>query len=387
MALNLTKRHAWWAGAMAVAVMIGWLVLRPSVLDVETVVVARGPLVVTLDEEGRTRVRDRYVVVAPVAGQVARIDLQPGDSVMQGETVARMTPAPLDPRGREQAQAVVRSAEAARHAADAAVVQARATRQQAQRDRERAVALAERKLSSPADLERAFLAETTAVYALAAAESRAAGAVFGVEQARAALLATGPGATVALRSPVCGSVLAVPERSERIVAAGTPLVEVGDCSRLEAVVDILTTDAVEVRVGARMLVDPWSDGREPLEARVRRVEPAAFTKVSALGVEEQRVNVIADFVSRPAGLGDGFRIETRIVLWEGADVLKAPSSALFRSGEGWAVFVVDKGRARLRAVEIGHRNPSEAEVIRGLSADEIVVRHPSDRVADGVRVR
>jgi HlyD family secretion protein len=349
--------------------------------------VTRGPLLVTLDEEGRTRVRDRYVVVAPVAGRVARITHQVGDSVAPGDVVARMSPAPLDPRGREQAEAMVRSAEETLRGAEAGVVQARVARQQAQRDRERVVVLAEKNLVSPAERERAFLAETTAVYAEAAAASRAAGAASAVEQARAALLATGPGATLPLRSPVCGSVLGVPERSERVVPAGTPLLELGDCSRLEAVVDILTTDAADVRVGALVLVEPWNDGSAPLEARVRRIEPAAFTKISALGVEEQRVNVIADFVSRPAGLGDGFRIETRIVVWESQDVLKVPSSALFRSGEGWAVFVVENERARQRAVQIGHRNPSEAEVVQGLADGAVVVRHPSDRLADGVRVR
>jgi HlyD family secretion protein len=322
-----------------------------------------------------------------VTGRVARIDVQPGDSVARGAVVARMSPAPLDPRGRQQAEAVVHAAEAARRAADATVEEARAARVQARRNRERTATLGSQQLLSPADLEQAFFAETTAVYALAAAESRAAAAAHQVEQARAALLAAGPGSTVTLRSPVCGSVLGVPERSERVVAAGTPLVEVGDCSQLEAVVDILTTDAVAVRPGARMLVEPWSEERPALEARVRRVEPAAFTKISALGVEEQRVNVIADFVTRPAGLGDGFRIEARIVLWEGTDVLKVPSSGLFRSGERWAVFVIEDGRARLRAVDVGHRNPSEAEITAGLEEGAVVVRHPSDRVADGVRVR
>jgi HlyD family secretion protein len=179
----------------------------------------------------------------------------------------------------------------------------------------------------------------------------------------------------------------VPERSERVVVAGTPLVEVGDCSQLEAVVDILTTDAAEVRLGALMLIEPWGDARPPLEARVRRVEPAAFTKISALGVEEQRVNVIADFVARPEGLGDGFRIEARIVLWESGDVLKVPSSALFRSGDHWSVFVVEDGRARRRTVQVGHHNPSETEITGGLAPGDAVIRHPSDRVDEGVRVR
>lgn len=384
--MKLARKHLFWAAGGATLAVLGWLALRPSVLDVETAVVDRGPLVVTLDEEGRTRVRDRYVVVAPVAGRVARIGLQAGDSVTARQVVARMTPAPLDPRGREQAQAQINAAEDAARAAEAAVVQARAAREQARRNRERAATLAEQRLISPAEREQAFLAETTAVYALAAAESRASAAAHDVEQARAALLATGPGATIALRSPVCGSVLAVPERSERVVAAGTPLVEVGDCGNLEIVVDILTTDAAVVRPGARVLVEPWTEGA-PLEARVRRVEPAAFTKLSALGVEEQRVNVIADFLTSPAGVGDGFRVDVRIVAWEGADVLRAPSSALFRAGDQWAVFVVTEGRARLRPVQVGHHNPSETEVTSGLNVGDVVVRHPSDRVADGVRVR
>ncbi len=386
MSLKLTKKHLIWIGGIAVVGLLVALVLRPSVLEVETAIAGRGPLRVTLDEEGRTRVRDRYVVVAPVSGRVARIELQVGDSVTRGAVIARMSPAPLDPRGRQQAEAVVQAADDARQAAVAAVAEARAARDQARRNRERAAALAERQLLSPADREQAFLAETTAVYALQAAESRAAAAAHQVEQARAALVA-GPGSTVVLRSPVCGRILGIPERSERVVVAGTPLVEVGDCSQLEIVVDILTTDAVGVRLGAEMLVEPWSDGRPPIEARVRRVEPAAFTKVSALGVEEQRVNVIADFVNRPDGLGDGFRVEARIVMWEGTDVLKVPSSALFRSGEQWAVFVLEDGRARLRPVEMGHRNPSDAEITGGLAEGDVVVRHPSDRVADGVRVR
>jgi HlyD family secretion protein len=387
MSIRLTKKHLFWIGGVAAAGLLTGLALRPSVLDVETAIATRGPLRVTLDEEGRTRVRDRYVVVAPVTGRVARIDLQAGDSVAQGSIVARMSPAPLDPRGRQQAEAVVQAAEDGRRAADAGVAEARATRDQARRNRERVATLAGQKLLSPAERELAFLAETTAVHALAAAESRAAAAAHQVEQARAALLGSGPGATVALRSPVCGRVLGVAERSERVVVAGTPLVEVGDCTQLEIVVDILTSDAVDVRPGALMLVEPWSDGRPALEALVRRVEPAAFTKISALGVEEQRVNVIADFVNQPSGLGDGFRVEARIVMWEGTDVLKVPSSSLFRSGEHWTVFVVQDGRARLRTVTMGHRNPSDAEIIDGLAAGDVVVRYPSDRLADGVRVQ
>jgi HlyD family secretion protein len=390
MAVKLTKKRIIWGLGAVLAGSLVTYAIRPESLQVETAAVARGPLRVTLDEEGRTRVRDRYVIVAPVTGRVGRIEVEPGDSVMAGSAVARISPLPLDPRGREQAEAVLQAAQATRAAADAAVHQARAALIQARRNGQRVAALAAERALSPAEVEQAALAETTAVYGLSSAESRARAASHQVEEARGALLAAtgaaGPSATVTVRSPVCGSVLAVPERSERIVPAGTPLLEVGDCSQLEAVVDILTTDAADVLPGALMLVNPWGDERPALEARVRRVEPAAFTKISTLGVEEQRVNVIADFASTPAGLGDGFRIEARIVVWEGTDVLQIPTSSLFRRADGWSAFVVEDGRARARAVSVGHRNAAVAEIMAGLTAGERVVRHPSDEIEEGVRV-
>jgi HlyD family secretion protein len=305
--------------------------------------------------------------------------------------VARLRPAPLDARGREQAQAVLQAAEDNQGAAEAAARGAQAALEQARRNSRRVAALGQQQVLSPAELEQTALAETTAVYALASAESRARAAAHQVNEARAALLAaTGSaeaGAIIPVRSPSCGTVLAVPERSERIVAAGTSLLEVGDCSRLEVVVDILTTDAADVMPGALMVVNPWSDERPPLEARVRHVEPAAFTKISALGVEEQRVNVIGDFTSPAPGVGDGFRVDAHIVLWEADSVLQVPTSALFRRGDAWSVFVVEEGRAWAREVVLGHRNPAAAEVLEGLAESEVVIKHPSDRVADGLRVR
>jgi HlyD family secretion protein len=180
-------------------------------------------------------------------------------------------------------------------------------------------------------------------------------------------------------------VLRIPERSERVVAAGEPLLEMGNCGDLEIVADLLSSDAVKVRPGHRMLVEDWG-GDSALIARVRRVEPGGFTKISALGVEEQRVNVVADFVDPPGPLGDGYRVEVRIVVWEAADVLRIPASALFRHGDAWHVFVVERGRARRRAVDVGARGTFDAEVLGGLAAGEVVIRHPSDRIDDGVRV-
>lgn len=372
-------------GAAAVLVAAGaFALLRPVPMPVATVRAARGPMQVTVDEEGETRVRDRYVVAAPVAGRVARITLREGAAVVPGTTVARVFPAPLDPRGREQAAARVEAAGDAQRAADAAVAQARAALEQARRGSERAQRLAAQNLIAPEERERAELQETTRARELESADFRAQAAAHGVEEARAALVA-GQSA-VPLHAPVRGRVLRVPERSERVVPAGTPLVELGDPSKLEVVADLLSADAVNVKPGAVVLIEGWGGGAA-LRGRLRVVEPSGFTKVSALGVEEQRVNVIVDFVDPPGALGDRYRVEVKIIVWEGANVLRLPASALFRRGEGWSVFVVERGLARQRDVAVGHRNPFEAEIVQGLAEGDPVIRHPSDRVADGARVK
>ena len=384
--MKLNRRALLWGGAGLGAV--GFLVytFRPTPILIEVAAVARGPLQVTIAEEGRTRVRDRYVLVAPAAGRVARITLDEGAPVTRGMVVARLSAAPLDPRGREEALARVRSAEDAQHAAAAAVSAARATLDQATRSRTRAESLFARNLLAPQQREEAALAETTAVRRFQAADFTAQAAAHDVEQARAVVAGatTGGGATLPLASPVRGRVLRIPEKSERVVAAGTPLLELGDPARLEIVVDLLSEDAAKVHPGDRMMVGDWG-GDRPLGARVRNVEPSGFTKVSALGVEEQRVNIIADLDETPPQLGDGYRVETQVVLWEGT-VLKAPASALFQDGDQWRVFVVRDGRARSQVVQIDHRNPFEVEITDGLAAGDLVVRHPTDKLTDGVRV-
>jgi HlyD family secretion protein len=337
---------------------------------------------VSVDQEGQTRVRDRYVVAAPVAGRVARITLREGDSVTPTTVVARVFPAPLDPRAREEALARLREVEDARRAAGAAVAQARAARDQAVRTRARAESLAARNLIAPEERERAELEGTMHAREVESADFRAQAAAHDVEVARAALASGGP--AMLLRAPLSGRVLRIPEPSERVVAAGTPLVEIGDPTKLEVVADLLSSDAVQVRSGDPVLIEDWGGG--PLHARLRKVEPSGFTKVSALGVEEQRVNVIADFVDSVVPLGDRYRVEVRIVVWEGGDVLKLPGSALFRTGDGWSVFTVERGRARRRDVTIGHRNPFETEIVAGVREGEVVIRHPTDRITDGARV-
>jgi HlyD family secretion protein len=384
--MRLTRRTAIWSAAALVGAVLVWLALRPSPVPVDVAAATVGPLQVTIDEEARTRVRDRYVVTAPIAGRVMRIALEAGDPVAGGAVVVRMTPLPLDPRSRAQAQAMVAAAADAQRAAAATVTQAREALAQARRESARVAELASRSLVAPAERERAELAESVAAQDLEAAEFRAQAAQHDVEAARAALLAAGAGAVVTLRAPVSGVVLRIPERSERVVQAGEPLLELGNCGDLEIVADLLSSDAVKVRPGHLMLVEDWG-GDSALVARVRRVEPGGFTKISALGVEEQRVHVVADLGQCPAALGDGYRVEARIVIWEADSVLKVPTTALYRAGEGWGVFVIDGARAVERVVQIGRQNPFEAEIVGGLKPGEVVVRHPGDRIRTGIRVR
>jgi HlyD family secretion protein len=273
---------------------------------------------------------------------------------------------------------------------------------QARRDAARAAQLHATGASSDSALEQARLAETSAEREHEEARFAAAAAAAEVEAARAALIAepgqaartgttamTPPcaGATSCLeaRAPGSGQVLRVLEESERIVGAGTPLIEIGEPGALEIVADVLSRDAVRITAGTPVEIVDWGGG-EPLEARVRRVEPAGFTKISALGVEEQRVNIVIDLVAPDARLGDGYRVEVRIVTWQGDDVLQIPASALFRDGEQWAVFAVEDGRARRRSVDIGAQATFEVEVRDGLAEGETVILHPSDRLEDGSRV-
>lgn len=378
------------------------LAIRPSPLPVDMARVERGALRVTVDEEGRTRVRHRYVVAAPVDGRLLRIALLAGDEVGAGEVVAHIRPAPLDARTRATAEARLEAAGARVAEAEALVAKARAAHAQADRDLVRARRLAEAGTLAPGELEQRELEAASRRREVDAMRAARESALYEHEAARAALLAPdldgvpvpapeaacGDAPCLPLRAPVSGRVLRVFEESERTVAPGTPLLEIGDPRDLEIVADVLSTEAVRIRSGAEVIVEEWG-GDEPLAARVRLVEPSGFTKISALGVEEQRVNVIADLApdSVPATLGDGYRVEVRIVTLEAPDAVRVPASALFRRGEGFAVFVVEAGRARRRVVSIGARAAFEAQVLTGLEPGETVILHPSDQVDDGVRVR
>lgn len=367
-----------------------WLMWRPSPVLVEVSRAARGSMRVTVDEDGETRAHDRFVIAAPIPGRMLRVELEEGDKVRENQVVAMIEPLPLNQQQREEVLGRVQSAEAGKRQADARAEHAREDYQQSRRDRERAEQLWRERVISEQALEQARNAEITSAEELRASRFSALAAASDVKVARAGLVGIGDGAagrkTVSLRAPSAGRVLRIAEKSERVVLAGAPLVVLGDPEKIEIVTDVLTTEAVGIKPGAPVTLDGWG-GEHPLHAKVRLVEPAGFTKISALGVEEKRVNVIADFVDPADGLGDGFRVETHIVTWESADVLKIPGSAAFREGDGWSVFVADKGRARRRAIRVGHRNQTEAEILGGITAGEEVILHPSNQLREGARVR
>lgn len=383
------KKTIYAAVALALAGALVWLLL-PDPIPVEVSRVTAGPLQVTVEEDGETRARDRFVLSAPVSGRVARIELHEGDAVARDQIVAEIWPLPLSAREREEQLARIGSAEALAREAAERVRRAQAEYDQARRQRQRMEQLVAGGFVSKQDAEEAQVDETTKANELEAARFRLRSAQADARAARAALLATdtarGGTARVLVRSPIAGKVLRIPERSDRVVDAGTPLITIGDPQNLEIVIDLISTDAVKVRAGMPVLLEGWG-GDKPLRARVRVVEPFGFTKISALGVEEQRVNVIADFVDPPGRLGDGYRVEAKIIVWSGENVLKVPVSALFRHGESWAVFVIEDGRARRRAIQIDQRGSLEAEIVQGLKPGETVIRHPSNDITDGTRVK
>lgn len=393
MAGLLTNRRVWTAVLVVMALLA--VALWPTAQPVDVVTIGRGPLVVTVDEEGETRVRDRFVVSAPVAGRVQRIELEPGDRVEAGTIVARVlpeTPALLDARTRSEVQAAIEVARAAEGRARAEEQRAKNTLAQAQREQQRARELGQSGLATRQELDARdaeVVASEDAVQSATFAVGSASAEIRRL-QARIAVPAdSASGRPVSVSSPVSGVVLRRLRESETQVPAGEPLLEIGDPARLEIVSDLLSTDAVRIGHDARVLVEQWG-GDRTLEAKVRRVEPAGFTKVSALGVEEQRVNVIIDFVDPAAAwaaLGDAYRVEVRVVLWEAADVLKVPTSALFREGSDWAVYAVRDGRAVRARVQLGRRTAQEAEVESGLEAGALVVLYPGDAISDGVRVQ
>ncbi len=376
------------------AVVAGALSLRSRPVPIDLGHATRGPLVVAVEESGMTRVKDRYAVSAPVTGDLARLILEAGDVVKEGDTIAELAPASsplLDERTRAQAEARLGAAVSALGQARAQESRASAARELSAQELGRtrrlstsgAIASDVLDQSEFADRMRAEeLASTVFAGKVAAEEVRAARAALGKDGG-------GPrGRHTDVVAPVSGTVLRVHQQSAGVVQAGTPLLEIGDATALEVVVDLLTTDAVHVKLGTPVVLDGWG-GERPLAGRVRRIEPSGFTRPSALGVDEQRVNVVIALTEpreRWAELGDGYRVEARLVLWQSNDVLEVPQGAVFRHGDGWAVYRVDDGIARLTPVSIGHRGESQVEIVSGLPTGAAVAVHPGDRIKDGARV-
>ena len=376
-------------GAIVLVILLGLLLSTcGSAVEVEVAAAQRGPLRVTVEEEGRTRARDRFVVAAPINGALQRIDLREGSTVAAGEVLARIASAPDDPRGLSVTRAQLDAAEARRSRVLAELEQAVAAAAQAEREAARREDLADAGALSREDMEQMRLRAVTARQQAEAAQAALRAAEADIEALQVTLQSSTPqgvGPTVAVTAPTSGMVLRVLEESERVVPAGTPLLEIGGASGLEVVVDVLSADAVRIISGNRVLIEEWG-GERPLQGVVRLVEPAAFTEVSALGVEEQRVNVIVDLLDSQPELGAGFRVEAAIVTWESDDVLTVPTSALFQRDGAWRLFVVEGGRAVERAVQLGQRSVEAAEVRGGVVEGEAVIVFPSDEVADGVRV-
>ena len=368
--------------------------LWPRPVPVETAAIGRRTIEIAVEEEGKSRIRDVFTVSAPIAGQMLRVNLHAGDAVTKDQTiVASIQPADpglLDARTRKVAEAAVEAARAGVDLATAQVREAEAQLAFAEEELNRATTLVRRGTISERAFDKAKLDVETAAAAVESAKAQLRVRQRELESAEAALIEGGGGGTTCctdVRAPVSGRVLRVLTESEQVVLAGTPLVEIGDPADLEIVADLLSRDAVRVRPGASAVIDGW--GGPPLAASVTRVDPAAVTKVSALGIEEQRVSTILTLSGEPASwadLGHDFRVVARISLWKGDNLLAVPIGALFRKGADWAAYVVTDGKAELRTLTIGARNTEYAEVTEGLSEGDTVILHPSDRVEDGVAV-
>ena len=391
-----TRRLPWLGGALLVGLVVVGLLPKP--LPAEIAVVARGDLAVTVNEEGMTRVKNRYVIASPVAGQLRRIDWKPGAVVEAGKTVLAVLESGgadlLDARSLAQAEARVRAAEAAVAQAAAQRARAGANAKMQREDLVRQKTLFSAGTLSRQEFDGAEMRATTTAQDERAAEFAGQIAEFELAQARALLLRGQPagagarGEPLVITSPVSGRVLRVFQESERLVPAGFALLEVGDPTDLEARIEVLSRDGVAIQPGARVRLEQWG-GPVALNARVRLVEPSAFTKVSALGVEEQRVYVIVDFTdplsARPT-LGDNYRVEARIETWSGQNILKVPAGALFQRGATWQAYIVDSGRARLSAVRVGRSDGLATEVVEGLAEGQRVIVYPGDKVVDGSRI-
>ena len=382
----------WRLAIVATAVLIGiaWFLFAPSPVKVELTRVVQGPMQVSINNQGQIRAHDKYIVAAPVAAELERMALRDGDRVKKGQLLAILNQLPIDARQQQEALARLDSANALLQEAGVRVQQTRTDMQLARKERLRIESLVRGGFVSSQAMDKAIAAEKTSSDEWRAAQSRQQAASADVRNASSALIAFqdseyGGRKQLRLTSPADGYALKVHETSARTVSAGTPLITIGDTGKYEIVIDVLSTDAVNIHPADTVLIDGWG-GAATLHASIRLVEPQAFTKVSALGVEEQRVNVIADPVDALGPLGDGYRIEARIIIWSAPDISKVPGSSLFRVGNAWHIFTVKNGRAREREVKTGQRNQDETQILSGLERGEIIIRYPGNQISDGMRV-
>ncbi|MEH6716363.1 efflux RND transporter periplasmic adaptor subunit [Parasphingorhabdus flavimaris] len=382
---------------VAVIIIAVFFALRTPPLDVDVAEAVNAPLLVTIDDEGETRVRDIYVVAAPISGELQRVDLEAGDPVVAGQTVvARIMPAQpdfLNSRNEAEVRAQIKALEASVQSSAARIGQAEADRKLAAANFSRIDALYERGFATRTAHDAARAARDSSAARLTEARGAMDATRFELRAAKARLIAPSAsktsGSALAIRSPESGSVLRVVQESQATVAVGTPIMELGDPSDIEIVSDLLSSDAVKIKPGSAVLIDNWG-GDKPLKGKVKLIEPFGFTKISALGVEEQRVNVIIDFVDPRIArerLGHGYRVIVRVVEWSGDKVLQVPISALFRDKGQWSVFVMRGGEAHLVPVAVGRMNDERAQITKGLEAGDEVILHPSEKIEDGRSVR
>ena len=382
--------------AVLAAIVYGFI---PKPVLTDMVKVRRGPLKVTVEEEGKTRVKDRFTLSAPVPGFMKRLNLKVGDRVVKGQTLVEIEPlrsSLLDPRSRATAEAAVSAAEASLRVEEERVLAAAADADYAQRNLERMQKLYEKRLIAKESYEQSEATAKRSHAVLLSAEAAVKAARSEVIRARAALQYSAAdnagiqGRMVLITAPVDADVLKLYRESEGVVQASEPIIDVGDPRKLEVTVEVLSADAVRIKPGMPVIFERWG-GSSTLSGTVRIVEPTGFTKVSSLGVEEQRVFVIVDFVTSDnqaeQSLGDGYRLEASFTIWEGKEVLQVPAGALFRKQDGWAVFVVENGLALTREVKVGHRTGLAAEILSGLSVGEEVISHPDNSIEHGIRVR
>ncbi len=395
---QVRKWSLWLLGAAAVTVMV-WLSFQPKPIAVDTATVTKGRLVVTVNEDGRTRIKERYIISSPIGGRLSRISLEAGDAIEADTTliaeVEPTNPILLDARTQKQAEAVIKVTKAAQERAAADLDRAKSADTYAKTEWKRHQDLFAEALISKAQYQQAEFQGQTTSAELKSATMAMKIAAYEHEQAQAALThASGPnqssGEHFKIYAPICGHALRILQESSVVVTPGTPLIELGDPADLEVIVDVLSSDAVKIKAGARVILEHWG-GNEPLNGTVSRVEPAAFTKISALGVEEQRVWVVIDFtntIEKRASLGDGFRIEPKIVIWEAPNVIRVPMGALFREGDAWTVFVLNAANvAKRHLVERGQSDGFETGIISGLAPGDTVIVHPSEHVKDEAFVK